>query len=101
MIKHIVSFKLKETAEGKTKAENSLLMKKSLESLKEKIAAIKKLEVGINSPKADTSNFDIILITEFESFEGLQEYLIHPEHVKVAEFIGKVRESRSCIDYEF
>jgi len=101
MIKHIVSWKLKETAEGKAKAENLVIMKNLLLSLKEKLAVLKKLEVGINSPKADASNFDIILITEFDSMIDLQAYLVHPEHVKVAEFIGKIRESRACIDYEF
>ena len=33
MLKHIVMWKLKEFAEGKTKAENALIMKESLERL--------------------------------------------------------------------
>ena len=101
MIKHIVSWKLKETAEGKLKAENAILLKNLLLSLKEKLTMVRKLEVGLNSPKADSSNFDIILITEFDNMDDLQAYQVHPEHVKVAEFVGKVRESRACIDFGF
>ena len=33
MLKHIVMWKLKEFAEGKTKAENALIMKESLERI--------------------------------------------------------------------
>ena len=33
MLKHVVMWKLKETAEGKTKAENAQFMKEHLEAL--------------------------------------------------------------------
>jgi len=31
----------------------------------------------------------------------LEVYISHPEHQKVAAFIGKVRSERAAIDYEF
>ena len=37
MIKHIVMWKLKENAEGKTKEENAEIIKNGLEGLKEKL----------------------------------------------------------------
>jgi hypothetical protein len=101
MVKHIVSWKLKDTAEGRDKAANILYMKELLLSLQEKIRYMKSIEVGINSIHADASNSDIILITTHKSFNDLEAYQKHPEHVKVAEIIGKLRESRSCIDFEF
>ena len=74
-------------------------MKKMLESLKTKISVIKTLEVGINlipSPSA----YDIVLSVESHSFEDLKIYLSHPEHIKVSEFITKIRENRIIVDYE-
>ena len=43
MIKHIVIWKLKDMAAGKTKAENAVLLKERLESLKDKIQEVNHL----------------------------------------------------------
>ena len=48
MLKHIVMWKLKEFAEGKTKAENALIMKENLERLVGIVPEIISLQVGIN-----------------------------------------------------
>lgn len=101
MIKHIVFFKLVESFEGKTKAENALYIKNELENLKNLIPQIRFIEVGINTPEAPISNFDIALVTEFENMADLDTYQEHPEHKRVAAFIGKVRTERACVDYEF
>jgi len=100
MIKHIVFFGLADNAEGKTKAENALKIKTELESLQHLIPQIKKIEVGINYPNAPKTNYDIALYSEFETFEDVDIYQEHPEHKKVAAYIGKVRVSRAAVDYE-
>jgi hypothetical protein len=100
MVKHIICLKLKNFAEGNSKSENARLAKEKLLALKEKIKEIKFIEVGINDPKASPDNFDMVLITEFESFKDLDVYQIHPEHVKVADFIGKIKDTRACVDFE-
>ena len=48
MIKHIVTWKLKEEAEGNTKVENAKKIKEILEALDGKIETLKAIEVGIN-----------------------------------------------------
>ncbi len=101
MIKHIVCWKIKDFAEGKAKPENILIMKEMLVSLKYKISLIKELEFGINLPEADTANFDAVLIVLFDSHDNLKAYIRHPEHLKVNEFISKIRETRVCIDYAY
>ena len=53
MLKHIVMWKLKEFAEGKTKAENALIMKESLERLVGIVPEIISLQVGINEKESD------------------------------------------------
>jgi hypothetical protein len=41
---------------------------------------------------------DMVLPTEFDSADTLKAYAVHPEHVKVAEFIGKVRIAQAVTD---
>lgn len=101
MIKHIVNWKLKDFAEGKSKSENIVIMKQMLLLLKDKLSMINELEIGINFPEIDTSNWDIVLISSFKSMEDLNAYQVHPEHKKVSEFIGKIRELRASIDFEY
>ena len=100
MVKHIICFKLKDSAEGNPKSVNATLVKDNLLALKDKIKEIKHIEVGINSPQASADNFDMVLYTEFDSFADLEIYQKHPEHVKAADFIKKVRETRACVDFE-
>lgn len=99
MIKHIVMWTLKENAEGNTKEQNAKLIKEKLEGLFGKVPQIKKIEVGV-SYRHDKEDWDVVLISEFESKKDLDEYQNHPIHNVVAQFIGKVREKRACVDFE-
>lgn len=99
MIKHIVMWKLKETAEGKTKEENAVYIKNILEALKDEIEEIIRIEVGINYLEEEGA-YDLVLYSEFTSKEDVEIYQNHPEHLKVAEYVGKVRETRVVVDYE-
>ncbi len=98
MLKHIVLFKLKTSAEGTSKEENAKKIKRDLEALKGKIPQIRHLEVGINSIMSEAS-YDVAIYSEFANEADLTTYARHPEHLKVAEFVGKVRESRVVVDY--
>jgi hypothetical protein len=100
MIKHIVFFGIANEFEGQSKAELCATIKSELEALKYLIPEIKAIEVGVNHPEAPDGNFDLALYTEFESMEALNTYQLHAEHQRVAAFIGKVKTSRACVDYE-
>lgn len=99
MIKHIVMWKLKDLVEGKNKIESAKKIKADLEGLKDKIEQIKAIEVGININPSEQA-YDVVLYSEFESVEDLNIYQNHPEHIKVAEFVGKVKDQRVVVDYE-
>ena len=99
MSKHIVLWKLKDSAEGASKQENIKKMKTGLEALKTKIPRIRHLEVGINMIPSDAA-YDIALYSEFVSEKDLDSYQKHQEHLKIADFIGKIRESRVVVDYK-
>ena len=98
MLKHIVLFKLKPIAEGASKEENSKKIKYDLETLTGKVPQIRHIEVGINVIPSETA-YDIAIYSEFADEKDLNIYMKHSEHVKIAEFIGKVRESRVVVDY--
>lgn len=100
MIKHIVFFRLQDQAEGKNKAENAQIIKQQLLNLANYIPYLKRTEVGINIPNAPKTDFDICLQCEFDSWVELNNYAVHPEHLKVVEYITKVKSARSAVDYE-
>lgn len=100
MIKHIVMWKLKDSAEGKSKSENAKWIKENLEGLIGKIKEIKYMEVGVNINKSDMA-FDAVLISQFETLDDLETYRNHPSHVKIAQYIKKVRDGRVVADFEF
>lgn len=100
MIKHIVLWKLKELAGGKSKVDNALTLKHELETLASKIAVIRKFEVGINFSTVQDA-YDLALISEFATKEDLDTYQNHAEHQRVAGILKRLRETRIVVDYEF
>jgi len=97
MVKHIVMWKLKDFAEGKSKDENIELIKSELENLANLIPQIKFLEVGKNI--LPDAQYDAVLYSEFASPEDLDIYQNHPEHKKIAGYIAKIRDGRVAGDY--
>lgn len=99
MINHVVLFKLKEyPPEEKSKVIAEL--KSLLESLKDKIEVVKFIEVGVNY-ELEAKSYDMVLFSHFETLEELDEYRVHPEHLKVVKRIGETTQSRAAVDYEF
>jgi hypothetical protein len=92
---------VKEGETPRMKFERMAEMKARLLELREYVPEIVNLEVGFNSPAAPGDNFDVVLVTEFRSWADLDAYQKHPDHMKVAEYIGNVRQTRAAIDSEF
>jgi hypothetical protein len=92
-------WKLKDQAEGGTKSENAVKAKELLEGLNGKIPGLLHLEVGFDFSRTATSA-DLILYSEFDSRESLDGYQVHPEHQRVAKFVGQIRGERRMVDYE-
>ncbi len=98
MVRHIVMWKFKDEAEGLTKEENLLKVKSMLEALPEKIDFIRKMEVNLNENN-NGKNFDAVLISEFDSLDDVKRYRVHPDHVKISEYVSLVRLDRASVDY--
>jgi hypothetical protein len=100
MVKHIVMWKFKDSAEGATKEQNLRRVFAELKALQQTVPSIRTLEIGLHSSPKDQVAWDLVLYSEFDDWDGLEEYIRHPEHKKIAEFIGKVRSDRAAVDYE-
>ena len=99
MIRHIVMWRFLESAEGNSKVENIQIATERLYALIPKISEIKKMEIGADVLHTAAS-MDMALVTEFETLDTLHTYAVHPEHLKVAEFMKKVTEERVVLDCE-
>lgn len=98
MIKHIVMWKFKESAEGRTKQENMELVRDRLYALVPVIPQIKAMEIGMDFNHTPMS-YDMVLYTEFETAEDLQIYADDSEHAKVKKIVASTTEGRGVIDY--
>ncbi|RQR30989.1 MULTISPECIES: Dabb family protein [unclassified Burkholderia] len=98
MIRHIVMWKLKESAEGGTRAQNALKLKEKLEGCRDLVPGILQLDVGIATPGLEATS-DVVLVSDFTDQAALDAYQVHPVHQEVKKFIVAVAESRQCVDY--
>lgn len=99
MINHIVLFKMKNFPPDEKKAI-LLEMKSLLEGLEGVINELLYIEVGLNHELA-AGNYDLALITHFNSLEDLGRYKVHPAHMVVVKRMGEVAETRAAVDFEF
>ena len=99
MIRHIVMWKLKEHHDGMSRHETAAKAKAHLDALWGVIPEIRRIETGVNAIESEAA-WDLVLSADFDDAAALERYQKHPEHVKVAEFIAKIRESRAVVDYQ-
>ncbi|GAB6037254.1 Dabb family protein [Fundidesulfovibrio butyratiphilus] len=97
MIKHIVLWRLKDQAEGRSKAENLIEMRSRLAALPDLVPGARNFSVSTQILAADPAA-DIVLYCEFDTRLDLETYAAHPDHVAVVEFIKKVVEERRVVD---
>lgn len=95
MVVHIVTFQFK----NENKKANIIQAKQMLENLVGAVPSLRSMDVGLNFSTEERA-MDLSIITAFESKEGLDAYAIHPEHVKVVNFIKTVVEYTKIVDYQ-
>lgn len=98
MIRHIVSWKLKAEDEAE-KAVAAAEIAAALEALPAHIPEVLSLSVARNVAYPE-KNFDVILIADFETLDGLDAYQVHPEHIRAAGVVGARVTARACVDFE-
>jgi hypothetical protein len=93
-------FRLKD--QGSEAANNQKLetLKRMINELKGRIPGLLSIEAGINVSTRDIAH-DLVLVSEFGSDEDLQVYRVHPEHMKVVEFLKEIKQDSAEVDYYF
>ncbi len=99
MIRHIVLFKMKAFENEALKQQKLTEIKNALEALQTAIPELKLIKAGININPLE--QYDLSLLTEFDTMDDLQTYATHPKHVAVGKTIREVLESRACVDSDF
>ncbi len=94
MVVHIVMFQFKE----ENKKANIIQAKQMLENLMGAVPSLRSIDAGVNFAQEERA-MDLSIITAFESKEDLEAYAVHPEHVKVVDFIKTVVEYSKVVDY--
>jgi len=98
MIRHVVSWKfIADDASEKDAAFAELAA--SFGPLPHHIPAIKTLHFGRDLGETST-NWDAVLIMDFDSTAELAEYQGHPLHQPVRDIVRRVTSERSAIDFE-
>lgn len=99
MLKHIVFWRLNDSAYGNDKHTNAKILKEKLFAMKDKVDGLIKIEVGFDfSDEKDSC--DVALYSEFENKEALHQYQIHPNHEEIKKWLSDVRYERRVVDYE-
>lgn len=95
MIRHVFAWRI---AAGQNHQEILDL----LNTLPEKLPIIKYWEIGVHQgdPGDNGAPWDGVLISDFESWDALDEYSNDPYHVSVVEDLTPRFEARAVVDFE-
>lgn len=95
MLRHIVFLKFndQEKPEEVISRLSSMLL-----ALPDTIEQLKKMEVGTNVSTRSAA-FDFALVADFDDEAGLEAYRIHPDHVKVLDFLAVHVQDSAVVDY--
>ncbi len=94
MIIHIVMFQFKE----ENKEEHINRVSDMLNALLDSVPTLRGMEVGRNFNESERA-MDLSIITSFDDKEGLKAYAMHPEHLKVVEYIKETTTLSRVVDY--
>jgi len=96
-LKHIVFIKVLEE-DTAIKDQNLSELKNRLETLPQFIEDIQHLEVGINFSTRQSA-FDLSLYVHLADEDALNRYRVHPEHIKVLDFMKSLNLQTAVVDY--
>jgi hypothetical protein len=93
-------FKFKDVKNEEDRLQKTNKIKSTFMPLRNIINIVESYEVAINSRKTDFS-YDVALISEFNTWNDLETYINHPEHIKAIEICKDIKKEKAVIDYEF
>lgn len=97
MVRHIVMWRVKADSAAE-RQHRRLQVKAAFEGLRGRIPGMSSLEVGLDTSGADYA-CDVVLVTDFNSQQALDDYAQHPEHLRVRRELDGIRVTRHQVDY--
>jgi Stress responsive A/B Barrel Domain len=99
MVKHLVMWRLQEPVDAVGGDANWTRMNQALDAMRVGIAGLKRIEIGVHAGAAGDAS-DMALYSEFDSWEALRAYDLHPLHEVLKRIIGPMRTEKRVVDYE-
>ncbi|NOQ24839.1 MAG: hypothetical protein GQ564_05700 [Bacteroidales bacterium] len=100
MIRHIIMFKFTDVLNDSNRLSKAEKMKSSFSQMKSLINVVKSYDVKVNMKKTDFS-YDVVIQSEYDSWEDLDIYLKHTEHQKAIAMCKDIKKEKAVIDYEY
>ncbi|HEV7955896.1 MAG: Dabb family protein [Microbacteriaceae bacterium] len=97
MLRHIISWKL-AAEDPATRSEYAATIAEALQSLVPLIPEIRSLRVAENAVPLPT-NWDLVLVADYDDEAALRAYIDHPEHQRVAGIIRPLVSERAAVDF--
>jgi hypothetical protein len=99
VIRHIVLWRLKSECKQAGRIPNIDRIRHNVAAMRAAVPGLLHLDVALNQvPMPDAA--DLILYSEFESWQALRGYEDHPLHVELRSLISPLRLERRVVDYE-
>jgi hypothetical protein len=93
-------FKFIDVKNDLDKEDKIKRMQSAFGNLKSKIDIIKSYIIGVNSKQTDFSN-DLVITSEYDTWDDLDYYLKHPEHQNAINLCKDIKKEKAVVDYEF
>ncbi len=97
MLRHIVLFRMKATADAE-RASSVERLSGALLALPAHIGEIRALSVGANILERP-GNWDLALTVDVDDLDALEVYRLHPEHKKVLALVDELAAERCAVDF--
>jgi hypothetical protein len=97
VLKHIVAWKILKNGTQEERVESTKIFREKIEYLKTIIPELEEAVVGFNIAEGDV--FHVCIDSRFKDEKSLESYLVHPEHLKVREYMNEIAFDKMIFDY--
>jgi hypothetical protein len=99
MIYHVVMWRLRDEAKRTELLQINDKLQKNLQAMRNTVPGLLRLAIGFDRAGVPDSA-DLLLYSEFDSWDALKCYEVHPLHDELRGIIGPLRIERRVVDFE-
>jgi hypothetical protein len=99
MICHVVMWRLRDDAKRSECLQINARLQHNLQAMRDTVPGLRRLALGFDRAGLPDSA-DLLLYSEFDSWDALKGYEVHPLHDELRGIIGPLRVERRVVDFE-